>query len=228
MRSLRSKQIGFVLSVALLFVCIVLFGSSLRTCLGMRHPEPVTGKNVAALREGNVVSVEYECAFEGGYSSYEYWFFRMITKEYVALRLAGKEEYVYATTAEESEKFFEKGYYFSELAEAKEFVPGETFIFVGKVEKLSTKSIGVLQKKVRKPKGEPFAVPNTEENTNFTYRIVHIEPEEELNRLWGRLTLLIIDGIVCFYLYKKYKDEREALAYLAKAEQRKRNKEFER
>lgn len=40
----------------------------MRTCLGMLQPEPVTGKNVAALR------------------------------------LAGKEEYVYATTAEESEK----------------------------------------------------------------------------------------------------------------------------
>lgn len=197
-------------------IIVIIWGilciSSIRTCIGIKNPKEITGKDSPDIRSGNVVSIEYDYFFDGRFVS-GYVFGR--DHYYELLKLSNKEEYLYCVFIGESESFLEDKTYYRLCREIKKTESEDRNIILGKVRRTRNSTKERLKKKVSEQElyEELYRYPNTESNTAYDYYIQDIDPEEELNRLWGRITLFVLLIILWFGLFNRLRIERNAYAF---------------
>ena len=216
-------RVLLVLLGLLVFIWSVLCISSIRTCIGIKNPKEITGKDSPFLKSGNVVSVDYEYLFDGRFIS-GYVFGR--DHYYEILKLSNKEEFLYCKFIEESEAFLENKPFCLLYSEIKEIDSEENYIFVGKVRKTSESTKKILTRKYVSSVEGVYKYPNTLTDTNFDYYIQYIEPEEESNRLLGRLTFGGLLTGAWLYLFVKLRQEKSAYLFYLNEERNNKKTQY--
>jgi len=207
------KKLILLLIIGILFAAsLPLSVSAVRINQGLKNPKEVDKKDSSYLRSGTVVTVAYECAFDG------YVTFTNGGTDYpwAALKLCGKDEYIYVRGNDRKEMFWKGIPFFQDVKHSEGFVPEKTFYFTGLVEKIKEGDKEHLLEKMEAAKDQNFGVPNTPENSNFEYMIQYVEPSEELNQMFGWLTCTIILAVIFVVALRSYLLERDAVRYLAK------------
>lgn len=209
------------LRVALIFIGIlaliwsVMCIFSIRTCIGLKNPKQVNSKDSSALRVGNIVSVEYDYIFEEGYSL---GFALGRNHYYEIIKIKGMDEFVFGTLREDYLSYLEGKPYFTWFDDANEYKAEESYLFSGKVMKINERVEEVLERHNDKTETTIYKHPNTVTNTNFDYYIQYIEPEEEVDRLMGRVTFLGILIGLWLIILKKFRQEKDAYQFFLQEE----------
>lgn len=195
-------------------IIVIIWGilciSGIRTCIGIKNPKEITGKDSPDIRSGNVVSIEYDYFFDGRFVS-GFAFGR--DHYYELLKLSNKEEFILCKFIGESEAFLDDKPFYRLYRDIKEPEPGDKKLFLGKVRKTHKEIKEVFIEKATKSPEGLYRNPYNLSNTNIEYYIQDIDPEEELNRLWGRITLFVLLIILWFGLFNRLRIERNAYAF---------------
>ena len=216
-------RVFLVLLGLLAILWSVLCVSSIRTNLGIKNPKEITGKDSADIRSGNVVSIEYDYIFDGRLVS---GFALGRDHYYELLKLSNKEEFLYCKFIGESESFLDDKPFYRMYRDIKEPEAGGKNIFLGKVCKTEKSTKMELKKKVQVSTEEIFRYPNTENNTVYDYYIQYIEPEEESQRLKGRITFLVILIIFWLFFFQKLRQEQSAYLFYLNEERIKKKIQY--
>ncbi|MBQ9766777.1 MAG: hypothetical protein IJW37_01555 [Lachnospiraceae bacterium] len=192
--------------------------SSIRTCIGIKNPKLVNAKDSWALRSGNIVCVEYDYIFEEGYRT---GFALGRNHYYEIIKIKDKDEFVFGTLKENYLSYLEGKPYFTWFDDVKEYECKESCIFLGKVMKITERVEKILERHNVKTEDTIYKHPNTVTNTNYDYYIQYIEPEDEVDRLLGRVTFWGILIALWFVLFKKLRREREAYQFFLNEERAK-------
>lgn len=209
------------LRVALIFIGIlaliwsVMCIFSIRTCIGLKNPKQVNSKDSSALRAGNIVSVEYEYAFDESLTT---GFAFGHNHYYELLKICNKDEFLFCVIIGEKPSFWKDKPYIRMYRELEEFKSEDGDLFVGKV----CKTHGSIKKSLIHNTSisldEKYKHPNTVANTNFDYYIQYIEPDEEVDRLMGRVTFLGILIGLWLIILKKFRQEKDAYQFFLQEE----------
>lgn len=194
----------------LVFIWSVLCISSIRTCIRIKNPKEITGKDSPFLKSGKVVSIEYDYFFDGRFVS---GFALGRDHYYEILKISTKEEFLYCKFIGENISFLDDKPFYQLYREIKEQKSEDKNLFLGKVRKTNKSIKEVFIEKVMKPKEGLYKIPNTLTDTNVDYYIQYIEPEEERSRMLGRITFWGILLISCMFLLKKFRQEQSAYLF---------------
>ena len=222
-----SKIIKLRVFLALLGLLVILWSvlcvSSIRTNLGLKNPKEVTGKESPNIKPGNVVSIEYDYLFDGRFIS-GYVLGR--DHYYEIIKLSNKEEFLYCKFIGETEAFLEDLPFCRLYREIKENDTEENYLFVGKVRRTDKSTKKFLTRKYASPVEGVYKFPNTLTDTKFDYYIQYIEPEEERNRMLGRITFWVILTVSWLLLLKITCQEQRAYLFYLDRERTNRKTEY--
>jgi len=217
----KGKKIALLVASIHMVFCLIIVLSGVYTLWRMSRPYPVTRKDAVAFKEGNIVEVKYEYAYNAYFESGR----AFGTQSFVVLKLWGEEEYIYAETDDSSNGFWKDKNYLNSPEKLKAFSTDTPLYFVGKVGKMEKDWPEYLVRRMNRPKDDEFSVPNLPENTNTEYYVSFLNP------YWIRDTLLIklmftgVSAIVwgiLFYRYMQEKKTIEGLQRLKRLEQKKK------
>ncbi len=216
-------RVLLVLLGLLVFIWSILCVSSIRTNIGMKNPKEITGKDSEDIRSGNVVSVEYDYFFDGRFVS-GFAFGR--DHYYELIKLSNKEEFILCKFIGESESFLDDKTFYCFARDIKEPESGDKNLFLGKVRKTHKEIKEVfLEKATKSPEGL-YRNPYNLSNTNIAYYIQYIEPEEESNRLLGRLTFWGLLTGAWLFLFVKLRQEKSAYLFYLNEERNNKKTQY--
>lgn len=217
----KGKKVALLVASIHMVLCLILVLSGAYTLWRMSRPYPITGKDAVALKEGNIVEVKYEYSYNAYFESGR----AFGTQSFVALKLWGEDEYIYAETDDSSNGFWKNKNYLNSPEKLKAFSTDTPLYFVGKVEKMEKDWPEYLVRRMNRPKDDEFSVPNLPENTNMEYYVSFLNPYWIRDTLTIKLMFTGVSAIVWGVLYWRYMQEKktiEGLQRLKRLEQQKK------
>ncbi len=189
---LEAVIVGFAVVIAL--TGVVMSVIKLSECLKIRTPHFFTGISDRSIESGDYVKIDFDCSFDT--LKYE------SAKTYT-LRLAGREEYVYAEDPDPAQGYwyFRDFGFFDDPMLSVGYMPDHPFTEIVTAVRAERK-LENLKYKLENPESffgvTAYNVPNTVENTYFEYYFerVNVKKVREAAYLWIGVTVIGIAGVI--------------------------------
>lgn len=180
-----------VILALLVMVCLYTIFPNIRNIIGIQSPETISSVKDSAFYDGNYVTFDFDCVLDAYYNKSVYWY----EYNFGLLRLADKEEYVYASIHSSNKLSWNDCDYFpnTKAAESVNFRPDKPHRFIGRVEVFEPVTSSHIQDRIEdKSFGAEYQMINKAENTNTLYYVDIIETGVEVRNLIIKVIILAI------------------------------------
>lgn len=188
--------------IALVFIVeLCLFTvPSISKILGFNDPYEINDIHSAYFKEGNIVSVKFDCVLKGNVSRAE-----LTRIEGFFVLKFGNEQFVYVRVPSREKSFWYGVDFFEYAADAVGYKAEKPFTFTGVVKKTDETLRQELLSKTEHMWLDSLKMINNEENSNLDYYIELIYPGNEKMYLAIELVVHIVLIALFVWTYKRYK-----------------------